>query len=56
MISALMDCEYYLTGPAILGTVIGHLHMNGFRSRLILFKHLHDWTPLSLITIFKGRL
>ena len=26
-----------LTGPAILGTVIGHLHMNGFLSCLILF-------------------
>ena len=45
-----------LTGPAILGAVIGHLHMNGFRSCLILFKHLHGWTPPSLITIFKGRL
>lgn len=42
-----------LTGHAILGAVIGHLHMNGFRSCLILFKHLHDWTPVSLITIIK---
>ena len=42
-----------LTGHAILGAVIGHLHMNGFRSFLILFKHLHDWTPVSLITIIK---
>lgn len=45
-----------LTGHAILGVVIGHLNMNGFRSCLILFKHLHDWTLLSLITIIKGRL
>ena len=43
-----------LTGPAILGAVIGHLNMNGFLSCLILFKHLHDWTPVSLITIIKG--
>ena len=43
-----------LTVHATLGAVIGHWHMNGFHSCLILFKRLHDWAPLSLITIIKG--